>query len=240
MSAGEQLRKAREKRGLTLEEVHEKTKIHVDVLKKIEQDQIQQLPSIIYAKSFIKEYTQFLGLDTESILKAFFESETGELRQELIIDEKRLPPFKPARIRSLIIGVSLAVAFLGIVLAVSLKSNKQAQSVGKNTPLAKKVAVVKRKVSASNKKPTVAKSGLNLTIEAKKDCFLRLEVDGKLLFSDILTAGSAEEWRAKEEFNLQISEGKSIELNLNGRQLGSPGAGFIKRLTITKKGITKK
>ena len=59
---GEKLKKIRQTKGLSLEEVHKKTKIHINILKAIEGESLTNL-SPIYLKGFLKIYCNFLGLD---------------------------------------------------------------------------------------------------------------------------------------------------------------------------------
>lgn len=66
---GENLKKIRMEKGLTLEDVQKKTKIHVNILKAIEGDGLTDL-SPIYLKSFIKIYCNYLGVTPEENLAA--------------------------------------------------------------------------------------------------------------------------------------------------------------------------
>ena len=63
-TAGARLKKIRQERGLSLEDVQKKTKIHLNVLRAIEGDSISDL-SPIYLKGFIKIYCSYLGLDVK-------------------------------------------------------------------------------------------------------------------------------------------------------------------------------
>lgn len=65
------LRDARESKGLTLEIVHEATKIPLDALKAIEQGYSTRILTPFYYKGFIKIYAEFLGLDVNEALKAY-------------------------------------------------------------------------------------------------------------------------------------------------------------------------
>jgi cytoskeletal protein RodZ len=59
---GAALKKLRLEKGISLEEVHKKTKIHPNILKAIEGDSLTNL-SPIYLKGFLKIYCNFLGVD---------------------------------------------------------------------------------------------------------------------------------------------------------------------------------
>ena len=66
-TAGARLKKIRQERGLSLEDIQKKTKVHLNVLRAIEGDSISDL-SPIYLKGFIKIYCNCLGLDTKEYL----------------------------------------------------------------------------------------------------------------------------------------------------------------------------
>ncbi|MBU0548556.1 MAG: DUF4115 domain-containing protein [Candidatus Omnitrophica bacterium] len=66
-TAGARLKKVRQERGLSLEDIQKKTKIHLNVLRAIEGDSISNL-SPIYLKGFIKIYCNYLGLDLKEYL----------------------------------------------------------------------------------------------------------------------------------------------------------------------------
>jgi transcriptional regulator with XRE-family HTH domain len=66
-TAGARLKKIRQERGLTLEDVQKKTKIHLNVLRAVEGDSLSDL-SPVYLKSFIKIYCNYLGLDPKEYI----------------------------------------------------------------------------------------------------------------------------------------------------------------------------
>ncbi len=68
---GENLRREREMRGVTLEEISESTKISTRMLKALEADQFSDLPGGIFTRNFIRAYAQYLGLDEEHALAEY-------------------------------------------------------------------------------------------------------------------------------------------------------------------------
>jgi len=68
-SVGETLRGAREAKGMTLEEVYQFTKISVDVLRALEEDDLDSFQSDIYLKGFIRSYAKHLQIDAQDILR---------------------------------------------------------------------------------------------------------------------------------------------------------------------------
>jgi transcriptional regulator with XRE-family HTH domain len=65
---GKLLREAREKLGLTHEEAERATRIRARYLEALESGDVESLPSSVQARGFLRNYSDFLGLDTDAIL----------------------------------------------------------------------------------------------------------------------------------------------------------------------------
>lgn len=61
-SPGARLKQVRLERGVTLEEAHKKTRIHIHIIQAIEEDSVANI-NPVYLKGFIKIYCAFLGVD---------------------------------------------------------------------------------------------------------------------------------------------------------------------------------
>lgn len=68
---GARLRAARERRGLTLREMAENTKISVRALEALERDDIALLPGGIFSRAFVRAYATQVGLDAEQTIAEF-------------------------------------------------------------------------------------------------------------------------------------------------------------------------
>jgi cytoskeleton protein RodZ len=68
---GDKLKRERELRGVTLEEIAEATKIGTRSLKALEDEHFEQLPGGIFNKGFVRAYAKFLGLDEEQAVSDF-------------------------------------------------------------------------------------------------------------------------------------------------------------------------
>ncbi|MGO8818190.1 MAG: RodZ domain-containing protein [Terriglobia bacterium] len=72
MSAfGENLRREREMRGVSLEEISSATKISLRILDAIEREDFAKLPGGIFSRSFVRSYARYLGLDDERVVAEF-------------------------------------------------------------------------------------------------------------------------------------------------------------------------
>ena len=86
---GEVLRLARTNQGLTLEELHKKTEIQLDMLEAMEADDFDQLPSPFYTRSFLRKYAWAVELDERIILDAY-DSGSMITYEEVDVDEEEL------------------------------------------------------------------------------------------------------------------------------------------------------
>jgi len=64
---GETLRREREKRNLTLEQISRELKISQRFLEAIEKENFDRLPGRVFVKSFVRQYARLLGLDEEEL-----------------------------------------------------------------------------------------------------------------------------------------------------------------------------
>lgn len=62
-SVGEMLRRERLRKDLSLEQISRETKISTRLLDAIESEHFELLPGGVFAKSFVRQYARFLGLD---------------------------------------------------------------------------------------------------------------------------------------------------------------------------------
>jgi len=83
-SVGSQLSVARLRHGWTIEETAARTRLHPNVIRNLEADRFDKLPSLAYIRGFLRIYSRELGLDPKTILREFQPSSTTE--EDSILD----------------------------------------------------------------------------------------------------------------------------------------------------------
>jgi cytoskeletal protein RodZ len=68
---GQKLREARERRGLSLRQIANATKISMITLEALERNDIARLPGGIFSRAFVRSYALEVGLDPESTIEEF-------------------------------------------------------------------------------------------------------------------------------------------------------------------------
>jgi len=261
-SMGEKLKKLRLSKGLSLEEVQRKTKIHLSILKSIEGESLTNL-SPIYLKGFLKIYCKFLGVDPKECIPDYKEqsslpSGVTPARQD---DGKSLkaPSFLEnatlqlnswhfdKRLKKIIIFILILVVS-GIILvklghfissrpkispAVAHIQREKAQVKQK----AKTQSTAKKVQVSALKLPKDASGGISLVISAKDNCLVFVKVDGRVVLHRVLERGRSDSWKAKEKIELSIGNAAAVELIVNGQRFANLGrrGQQLKNITITEK-----
>ena len=71
IGVGPALRKAREHRGLTLDEAARDTKLRVDLLAALEDEDFDALLGDVYVRGALRTYAQYLGLSPDKVVAAY-------------------------------------------------------------------------------------------------------------------------------------------------------------------------
>jgi len=113
---GEHLRRERELRGVTLDEVSAATRIKTSFLEAIENGRWEELPGGAFNRGFIRATSRFLGLDEDGMV-AEYSLETGAVIQIRPLDKPNgaMPrDYRPAAIAgSMVLLLVIAGAWLG-------------------------------------------------------------------------------------------------------------------------------
>ncbi|TAL10464.1 MAG: helix-turn-helix domain-containing protein [Nitrospirae bacterium] len=140
-SLGECFQKAREAKGLTLEEAAARTRILPQYLKAVEDNNYAKLPDEVFAKGFVRSYARILGLDEATIIRQFDESggefyakrnERESLKQKLEEEERR----KKVN-RNIVVGmVSAALLILFVLMGRDRDRSEQKLAPQEPVPVA--------------------------------------------------------------------------------------------------------
>lgn len=74
-SFGEELRRERELRRITLREVADATKINLRYLEALDKNEFKHLPGGVFNRGFVRAYAQYIGVDPEQMVTAYLMEE---------------------------------------------------------------------------------------------------------------------------------------------------------------------
>jgi len=155
MQIGEMLREAREEKELSLDDIQDITKIQKRYLVAIEQEDYHALPGRFYARAFIKEYAQAVGLDSAVILEGFDEESIEQQEQENVpytrFDRSKRED-KGASVFSFLPTVIVVVLVIGIIFVAYFLLQKSSSTDDDNSEIPQENDEIVRKKEADSEK----------------------------------------------------------------------------------------
>jgi cytoskeleton protein RodZ len=280
-SFGEKLRREREKRSITLEQISLSTKIGTRMLQALENDRFNQLPGGIFNKGFVRAYARHLGLDEDQTVAEYLEAsgDAPPVQPELLAEEsvRIVEAGSDVPSRQLPWGLFAAILLLA-ALALSIWSHRQKKHEGTapppSAPPAAQQPVEDRDaqpptppnpaLSSTNDRNLVTPSPINPTaqaipaalnpappspalplpgafevvVQAREDSWTAIQVDGRTVYSGILSPGEQRAVRGRKEVIVKAGNVGGIDLNFNGKKLDRLGDdGQVRTLTFGPGGM---
>jgi len=215
-SLGRILKKAREAKHLSLEDVSERSRISKHIVLAMEEDKLDEIKSGFYAKSFVKTYAAFLGASDEPGVKEYLLGPGYEMQKKPEtasrlrsksdpkasgekIDFSAISKYKN-QIIAVIIGISvLWVLYLAVGQAAKIIKNISARKQNK----AVKSASLRRKDAAQ---PARQRVGASVMEEKKEESKTKDEIkDVKKEASDVKADSVELEVFASDNTWLQVT-----------------------------------
>ena len=243
---GDILRREREKQGLTIADIEKGTSIRGLYIEHIERGNIGELPGLVYAKGFVRNYAKFLRLNAEALVQQFAEengstpppvpaeSESAPRRISLsTVGDESLSSISIGGTSSsyasifgkLAAGIIVLAALVGGGVAAISAINSPAQvpaapPVKTEQPVAPTAAA---EADASDTARAAHTDGVNVSVTLAERCWTEVSVDGKSVFEGIIEKGKTESWKGKESVVIRAGNAGALDVTFNGRKLGKFG-----------------
>lgn len=242
-SFGEELRREREIRGISLKEISDATKISKRFLEALERNDHKTLPAPVFTRGFVREYSRYVGLSAEEMVNRYNFAAANDDRIEKpptvakypespVRDitpkpapKRGIPPTYARVDRNILFSVLIVVA-LGAVAYWAVQFKRREREAADTaalvtvTPPRTVTAPPLTEAAANAPGPGEDDSTLRLTVTATSDSWVQLEVDGKTAMSDVLAAGQQRTFEAEKQFRfLKIGNASGLSLTLNGTRV---------------------
>ncbi|MCA1839063.1 MAG: DUF4115 domain-containing protein [Actinobacteria bacterium] len=229
---GERLRAAREAIPASVYQAARDTKIRVDFLEAMEQDNFRFLSGGAYVKGMLRSYGKWLGLDEDQLAEQFDRAHatTSVPTIEKLAAEPAQAGPRSRRPGWLIAG-GLAATTLLVLSLIGVMNPVTKVAMPPNPPSDPRAAAASSPGSSSTS--TVAQApapsdGVQLTITiVGKSSWLRVLTDpvddrSPAAFEGTLTGGSIKTFSAHQLMRLLVGDVSAVRITLNGRDLGVP------------------
>ncbi|HXF37450.1 MAG TPA: RodZ domain-containing protein [Actinomycetota bacterium] len=211
---GEELREARERRGLALEEAAEATCILPRYLRALEEGApIDAFPAPVYARFFLREYARFLGVDDGPLVSRFDQEHGGELEPHLRAIP--VPEEEPRRRGGLLVLLSGLV--LAALVVASLLSGRPPAPRALPTASRSPAAAEARERGEPEPAPPAVRS-IRFVLRAEAPSWVHVVADGRILASETLQAGQAIRTpRRVQVVGVRLGNPEAVTITVNGR-----------------------
>jgi cytoskeleton protein RodZ len=158
-SFGDRLRREREMRGVTLDEISASTKIARRHLEELESENFDALPGGVFNRGFVRAYARFLGIDEDQAVADYL-SASGEQSQSeptfpVEIQPEAEPQLNPRRSS---LPLLLALLALVVVLAIFWARNKRQPEVSENSTVSPTSAATPSPTALASVEPSPSPS----------------------------------------------------------------------------------
>jgi cytoskeleton protein RodZ len=222
------LRQAREARGLTLSDAAAATRIWDRYLQALEASApLEEFPAPIYARSFLRAYAEFLGLETDLMVNRFDEDHPAGGDPIL----QPLPDPRPRRrvaVNVLVVGSILAL----LAMAVSRIDAGRDEGPAPPLPVESPDVAVGRS-TLTRPPPQAPIEGIRAVLQLQDRCWVVAVADGTTLEQGrTLEAGDRILFRADRILQLELGSAGAVELEVNGDRVRTGSVGEVVRLEL--------
>lgn len=235
---GERLEEARKRKGISIREAAEATKIRSDYLQKFESNLFDLDLPPLYIKGFVRSYARYLDLDADRLLQEFagaFSGEAKPARRETrevfgrvdfneapagrptppagpetapAAPESRPPIDQALLLKYGVLGGGALIAVLLIIVVINLLSSRP------ESPPRTSQSTTAMKAEAAQ----------TLTLTATQPTRVKVvqEFDGKVLFNAALAAGETRSLSKVGALLITVEDRTKVRIEVNGRHYDIP------------------
>ncbi len=257
---GGKLRDARERRGVSLRQIANATKISVAVLEGLERNDISRLPGGIFGRAFVRSYASEVGLDPEETIKEFiaqFPQESVTVGHPTVVqvvdhdtmNNDRRMSRAVVWLLAICLPIGGALLYFGAAgwraivgrlspsdnVSDSATSGTTVPGVVANTPTGGDATDEPAGVADPPAEPPLP-DRLTVSLRATAPCWVSTVVDGTRTIDRQWAAGEKQTIEVRRELVLTASDAASLAVTLNGadaRPLGKAGEAVTTRLNLT-------
>ena len=243
-SLGERLKRGREEKNISLDDLVQATKINKGILIAIENDQSEFLPPMVFVRGFIRNYARYVGLDEKELLDLYNESCASKKAQttpEEVQGRKKIKFSTRYIFLILVFGLAILLAYQYFLRNYfegkpSFEPQKKNSSEKTKTPLVNQTSISKDSVASSGaetsplseKTPALenqssSAAALPIPVHMQAKCYatawIGYVIDNGQPSQIFLFPGDEFSWEWKEKIELKLGNAGGIKVNINGMPL---------------------
>lgn len=224
---GERLKRERDLREVSLQEIAKGTRIAERFLEALENEQWEKLPGGVFGRGFVRSIARYLGLSEENLLSDYdlARGESSNLPSQK--PEERIP--SPPRWMPAAAALLLVALVAGLLVGghYAWKAYQARRAQKKSSAIVGLPSTAQTQLLPASEYSGTSASGLaaplDLEITATGPTQLRVVADGNLLFDGELSAGQNRHFSGADRMEVTPADSSAVLLNLNGQRVAPLG-----------------
>jgi cytoskeletal protein RodZ len=251
VSVGDTLTRAREQRGLSVDDVSTATRIRAGLIRQIEADDFHGCGGAVYARGHIRSIARVIDLDPEPLIAEYDREHVDEALPALVpmpaVDpdaaaraDRRQPNWTGAMAAALVV-----ICVLAAVSLIGNSSSSPKNAADGNTP-----DVVPTTSAPTTAPPASPPPDSVSRLPDEAIALVRVTSDrtwmsvtsfsGRVLFEGLLVAGDRKVFKDAKGLELTIGNAPVVNLVANGRDIGAPKSeGNVAHVSIPRGGTVE-
>jgi len=228
---GERLKRERELREVSMEELTKATRISARFVEALENEDWAKLPGGVFGHGFVRTIARYLGLNEEALLGEYDSARAEHSPAAPPKPEERIPsPPKWLPAAAVLVALLLVLGLFFTARYVwHLYAAHRAAKKSSAVSLAPQLQSGSTSPGPAEQSPSMAISmaPLDLSVSTSAATRVRILADHNLLLDTEMPAGETRHFSANQQFEVTAGDSSAVLLELNGKAmppLGAPGA----------------
>jgi cytoskeleton protein RodZ len=232
LDVGDTLHDARLTRGETLEQASHFTRIQISYLRALEHDEasaFDPFPGMTYARYFLRDYAEHLGIDPRPLVRRF----DNEVTVPPVLPPDSRRSHRPRPVRWAIGGIVVLIALL---VASAVWSGGYLRTGAARAPA--RVASSSASHGAAfvprvEPKPPPAARAIDAVIRTTdRPSWIQAMVNGVIVAEETVSAGTRLRFDATRTFEIRLGDAGAVVLTINGKSVPTGGGGAVADLSF--------
>jgi cytoskeleton protein RodZ len=236
LDIGEALHGARVTRGETLEQAARFTRIQLSYLRALEHDDasvFEPFPGMAYARFFLRDYAEHLGVDPGPLVRRFDTEVTTPAVEPMGRTKlQRLPPH-PRRW-----AIGAVVVLIALLVASAAWSQRGVVRGSTSAP-----AGTHGRAAYVPTGPIGPRGAVDLSADlvdrivvvvrtTDAPSWVLATADGTVVGEETVQAGEVRRWHARDAFSLRLGNAPAAIVTVNGRRVETPSVGGVANVSL--------
>lgn len=213
IGVGPALRKARQARGVSIDQASRDTRIRIDLLEALEGEQFDRLLGDVYVRGCLRSYSSYLGLPADRVVSAYAShADEPEPHPQALLPQTEPVLGAPRRRDNLRLWVMIAATLLLVAAAFGVLSSRASAPPPADLPSAPPLAEV----------PLQGRT-ITVGVLAHQEVVVTVTIDGAEPADFRLQPGESRSFEAESSLTIRLDHGGTTKVIVSGKDYGLPG-----------------